>query len=212
MLIVCSVQTHSVYNYFRDYDPSTGRYVQSDPIGLAGGLNTYSYVSNNPLIRLDPLGLVEGSPANIAKRKVIDKIARGYNNSKAWCFTCRKGGKFPFPKNTNKCNKFVYDVTNEAGAEALEKGRPALASEWAASYVDIPNWRPLLPGETPQPGDVAAYRLTGGGTSFSGHTGMVTSDGSSGTTNTSAHANSVYPTPDQFSTNPNTRYRRYTGE
>ena len=29
------------YNYFRDYDPSTGRYVQSDPTGLQGGLDTY---------------------------------------------------------------------------------------------------------------------------------------------------------------------------
>lgn len=46
------------YNYFRDYDPTTGRYIQSDPIELAGGFNTYGYVAANPLIKIDPLGLV----------------------------------------------------------------------------------------------------------------------------------------------------------
>ncbi|TXI51417.1 MAG: RHS repeat protein [Lysobacter sp.] len=47
------------YNYFRDYEPGTGRYSQSDPIGLAGGASTYGYVSANPLVRTDKLGLVD---------------------------------------------------------------------------------------------------------------------------------------------------------
>jgi len=46
------------YNYFRYYDPSIGRYITSDPIGIAGGLNSYWYVEGGPLRSIDPYGLV----------------------------------------------------------------------------------------------------------------------------------------------------------
>jgi len=50
-------ETSTHYNYFRDYDPSIGRYAQSDPIGLRGGINTYLYVTD-PLTQTDPEGLM----------------------------------------------------------------------------------------------------------------------------------------------------------
>ena len=49
------------YNYFRDYDPSIGRYGESDPVGLSGGLNTYAYVGATPLTRIDRLGLFDAT-------------------------------------------------------------------------------------------------------------------------------------------------------
>ncbi len=45
------------YNYHRYYDPSIGRYLRPDPIGLAGGINLFVYAQNNPINWIDPGGL-----------------------------------------------------------------------------------------------------------------------------------------------------------
>ena len=44
-------------NGWRDYDPTSGRYIQSDPIGLLAGISTYTYAGSNPYMRVDPSGL-----------------------------------------------------------------------------------------------------------------------------------------------------------
>lgn len=60
-------ETNLFYNYFRDYDPALGRYAESDPIGLYGGINTYAYANNSALLLVDVKGLVPG-PCDIAKQ------------------------------------------------------------------------------------------------------------------------------------------------
>ncbi|EXC36579.1 hypothetical protein L484_000209 [Morus notabilis] len=55
---IYDAQTQLSYNYYRDYNPDTGRYVESDPIGLKGGLNTYSYVQE--LAVGGPIGAIVG--------------------------------------------------------------------------------------------------------------------------------------------------------
>ena len=52
------VETGTYYNFMRTYLPMVGRYGESDPIGLSGGINTFSYVEGNPLSMIDPEGLV----------------------------------------------------------------------------------------------------------------------------------------------------------
>ena len=54
---IYDAETGTHYNRYRDYDPQTGRYQTSDPIGLEGGVNTYAYAEGLPNLLTDVLGL-----------------------------------------------------------------------------------------------------------------------------------------------------------
>lgn len=76
------------YNYFRDYDPSTGRYVQSDPIGLRGGLNTFSYTGSNPVDTSDAGGLATGRRGGWVECEGGKLVPRYANDFPAYYWRC----------------------------------------------------------------------------------------------------------------------------
>ena len=103
-------ETYLYQNGYRDYDPKVGRYVQSDPIGLGGGWNTYGYVGGSPTDAVDRLGLklVEPSSntaAGLAYYREVNKlrslsptfdyIYRTVRDSRTFSLTVEASGSLP---------------------------------------------------------------------------------------------------------------------
>lgn len=85
------------YNYFRDYEPATGRYVQSDPIGLGGGVSTFGYAYLDPLYWIDARGLSSTS------------FDREKNSNTAWL-------------RSNNCYSYALGRDGELGGRFLGGG------------------------------------------------------------------------------------------
>jgi RHS repeat-associated protein len=77
------------YNRARYYDPQVGRFISEDPIGLAGGINLYAYVSNDPIQNVDPSGLDPNCPSGYT---LVIEIDLATNTLVTYCESTGGGG------------------------------------------------------------------------------------------------------------------------
>lgn len=133
------------YNYFRDFEPGTGRYVESDPIGLRGGAGTYVYAASNPLRSLDFFGQKPGDKFKSVGDALKDlrKFARTLKPDYI------EWGGWIFPVGDGDCVTYNYTTSNLPGKvlyEDLVKIKPAkVKATWHTHTFRNKNSNPALP-------------------------------------------------------------------
>jgi RHS repeat-associated protein len=134
-------ETSLHYNYYRDYDPSTGRYVESDPIGLGGGLNTFAYVSNSPLMKVDFFGLDDSFTCRCtATGAGIDNTA---TLKKECSYSCKCSVSSCDGGNQKNVNVNVSRVeTSARSGQSWDRGSQICHGQYGyRPRLDDPNWK-----------------------------------------------------------------------
>ncbi len=106
------------YNYFRNYRPDLGRFLEADPLGFVGGANVYAYVASDPINLIDPLGL---APMTNNSGRCIPYKHENESGMVRCCppgETCDVDGVYP-----PACDDFPIKVTNGCKAEATADGQ-----------------------------------------------------------------------------------------
>ena len=168
-------ETGLFHNGYRDYDAKTGRYVESDPMGLGAGWNMYGYVSSNPAGYLDEDGLLQRNP-NGSLKFTPNSISSqthgsGYHSMlvvNGYLYTDKgnpvEAWKNVDPFSTNMatdCHGYSfadgqYWISNDQVGKILnDDGYKAVAQGYfdGSKYVMNPSSKPM------QPGDIILYMI-----------------------------------------------------
>lgn len=180
------------YNYFRSYNPATGRYTQADPIRLEGGWNRFLYVGGNPLSRSDPLGLTSINFDPINGILTVDPETEGRGPYSMPASSGRPGcGCSPSNKDTGPIPSGIYVI------DASQVSKPGLVGRLARNMRgDWGNWRvPLTPNEGTPTFNRSGFFLHGG--SYPGSAGCIDFGGGlSGNSQTNQLLQDIISDPD----------------
>jgi len=134
-----STGLHYVRN--RWYDTSLARFISEDPIGLAGGLNTYAYAENDPVNRRDPSGLVSEPDDwycygyySLAAGGVMCAPVRFYN------FGMGFGNRDVFGSTTSYFSQFAPHSTGEPAIPQVKPRELDEYEQWAADIAGSTAW------------------------------------------------------------------------
>ena len=137
-------------NGARHYCAVCGWYVESDPVGLQGGINTYAYVGGSPLSNVDPLGLAP--PGNSGERGWSGGAGGTNNPSKHWKDDPANPG-WGWQKNPQTGKKtykkrppYVCPPTDEGGNQKMDPFEDALQQHYPSSYAPSPATQTITVG------------------------------------------------------------------